>query len=88
MLLITISGARAGTFPFDHTENPDPNCKEAHSEVWAQQTKGSWSEVPHIKKAVQKVRNRCRQLQVYSSLRRKRTSGRPPTRNPGSSASP
>lgn len=46
----------AGTFPFDHTENPDPNCKEAHTEVWAQQTKGSWSEVPHIKKAVQKVR--------------------------------
>lgn len=46
---------RAGTFPFDHTENPDPNCKEAHTEVWAQQTKGSWSEVPHIKKAVQKV---------------------------------
>ena len=46
---------RPGTFPFDHTENPDPNCKEAHTEVWAQQTKGSWSEVPHIKKAVQKV---------------------------------
>lgn len=45
-----------GTFPFDHVENPDPNCKEAHTEVWAQQTKGSWSEVPHIKKAVQKVR--------------------------------
>jgi serine/threonine-protein kinase SRK2 len=44
-----------GTFPFDHTENPDPNCKEAHTEVWAQQTKGSWSEVPHIKKAVQKL---------------------------------
>jgi serine/threonine protein kinase len=50
------SCVHAGTFPFDHTENPDPNCKEAHTEVWAQQTKGSWSEVPHIKKAVQKVR--------------------------------
>jgi serine/threonine protein kinase len=48
----------SGTFPFDHTENPDPNCKEAHTEVWAQQTKGSWSEVPHIKKAVQKVPGR------------------------------
>lgn len=53
---VTLSGyLRSGTFPFDHTENPDPNCKEAHTEVWAQQTKGSWSEVPHIKKAVQKV---------------------------------
>ena len=23
-----------GTFPFDHTENPDPNSQEAHLEVW------------------------------------------------------
>jgi serine/threonine-protein kinase SRK2 len=23
-----------GTFPFDHTENPDPNTSEAHLEVW------------------------------------------------------
>lgn len=51
-----------GTFPFDHTENPDPNCKEAHTEVWAQQTKGSWSEVPHIKKAVQKLSPEVRDL--------------------------
>lgn len=57
----------AGTFPFDHTENPDPNCKEAHTEVWAQQTKGSWSEVPHIKKAVTKVRA-AQPLARHSSL--------------------
>ncbi len=23
-----------GTFPYDHTENPDPNSQEAHLEVW------------------------------------------------------
>lgn len=23
-----------GTFPFDHTEHPDPNTSEAHLEVW------------------------------------------------------
>ena len=23
-----------GTFPFDHTEHPDPNSPEAHLEVW------------------------------------------------------
>lgn len=44
-----------GTFPFDHTEHPDPNSPEAHSEVFNQQNKGGWSEVPHIKKAVRKA---------------------------------
>lgn len=44
-----------GTFPFDHTEHPDPNSPEAHSEVFEQQKKGGWSEVPHIKKAIAKA---------------------------------
>mmetsp|Transcript_12691 Transcript_12691/g.38257 ORF Transcript_12691/g.38257 Transcript_12691/m.38257 type:complete len:418 (+) Transcript_12691:2731-3984(+) len=44
-----------GAFPFDHTDNPDPNSKDAHSEVFKQQTKGGWSEVPHIKQAVRKA---------------------------------
>mmetsp|Transcript_11499 Transcript_11499/g.34542 ORF Transcript_11499/g.34542 Transcript_11499/m.34542 type:complete len:421 (+) Transcript_11499:87-1349(+) len=44
-----------GQFPYDHIENPDPNCKEAHSEVFQQQTRGRWSDVPHIKKLCTKL---------------------------------
>lgn len=45
-----------GAFPFDHIDNPDPNSAAAHDEVYKQQVGESWSEVPHIAKAVEKVR--------------------------------
>lgn len=51
-----------GTFPFDHTDNPDPNCREAHTEVYKQQTAGTWSEVPHIQKTVKKLSPEVRDL--------------------------
>ena len=44
-----------GSFPFDHTEHPDPNTSEAHLEVWLQQVSKRWSEVPHMAEAVKKV---------------------------------
>ncbi|KAK9860325.1 hypothetical protein WJX84_006816 [Apatococcus fuscideae] len=44
-----------GTFPFDHLEHPDPNTTEAHLEVWLQQVKQKWSEIPHISKQVEKA---------------------------------
>lgn len=44
-----------GSFPFDHTEHPDPNTSEAHLEVWLQQVSKRWSEVPHMAEAVKKL---------------------------------
>jgi hypothetical protein len=52
--------AQVGAFPFDHIDNPDPNSPAAHEEVYKQQTGEKWSEVPHIAKAVEKVRPRLR----------------------------
>ncbi|KAK9806506.1 hypothetical protein WJX73_005212 [Symbiochloris irregularis] len=51
-----------GTFPFDHIENPDPNTSEAHLEVWLQQVKGSWNEIPHIRNALQNLSKECMDL--------------------------
>ncbi|DBA96843.1 hypothetical protein WJX82_009463 [Trebouxia sp. C0006] len=51
-----------GTFPFDHTEHPDPNTSEAHLEVWLQQVRSLWSEIPHIQKAVEKLSKECMDL--------------------------
>lgn len=44
-----------GSFPFDHTEHPDPNTDEAHLEVWLQQVSKRWSDVPHMAEAVKKL---------------------------------
>ncbi|BDA43928.1 Serine/threonine-protein kinase SRK2H [Coccomyxa sp. Obi] len=44
-----------GTFPFDHIENPDPNTSEAHLEVWMQQIRTPWTDIPHIKNMVEKL---------------------------------
>ncbi len=44
-----------GSFPFDHTEHPDPNTSEAHLEVWLQQVSKRWSEVPHMAEAAKKL---------------------------------
>jgi serine/threonine-protein kinase SRK2 len=44
-----------GSFPFDHTQHPDPNTSEAHLEVWLQQVSKRWSEVPHMAEAVKKA---------------------------------
>lgn len=44
-----------GSFPFDHTEHPDPNTSEAHLEVWLQQVSKRWSDVPHMAEAVKKL---------------------------------
>ncbi|KAK9809119.1 hypothetical protein WJX72_009585 [[Myrmecia] bisecta] len=51
-----------GTFPFDHTEHPDPNTSEAHLEVWLQQVRSRWSEIPHIRQAVEKLSKDCMDL--------------------------
>lgn len=51
-----------GTFPFDHTEHPDPNTSEAHLEVWLQQVRQRWSEIPHIRMAVEKLSKECMDL--------------------------
>ena len=51
-----------GTFPFDHTEHPDPNTSEAHLEVWLQQVRQPWSGIPHIKHAVEKLSPEARDL--------------------------
>lgn len=51
-----------GSFPFDHTEHPDPNTSEAHLEVWLQQVSKRWSEVPHMKEAVTKLTPECKDL--------------------------
>jgi len=51
-----------GTFPFDHTEHPDPNTSEAHLEVWLQQVRQPWSGIPHIKHAVEKLSPACMDL--------------------------
>lgn len=48
-----------GTFPFDHTEHPDPNTSEAHLEVWLQQMRQPWSGIPHIKAAVERLTPEC-----------------------------
>lgn len=51
-----------GSFPFDHTEHPDPNTSEAHLEVWLQQVSKRWSEVPHMRDAVKKLTPECKDL--------------------------
>lgn len=51
-----------GTFPFDHTEHPDPNTSEAHLEVWLQQVSKRWSELPHIAGSVKKLSDECTDL--------------------------
>jgi serine/threonine protein kinase len=51
-----------GTFPFDHTEHPDPNTSEAHLEVWLQQVRQPWSGIPHIKAAVERLSPEARDL--------------------------
>ncbi|KAK9843746.1 hypothetical protein WJX81_004818 [Elliptochloris bilobata] len=51
-----------GAFPFDHIEHPDPNTSEAHLEVWLQQVRQPWSNVPHIKKAVEQLTPECMDL--------------------------
>ena len=51
-----------GTFPFDHTEHPDPNTSEAHLEVWLQQVRQPWSGIPHIKHAVERLSPEARDL--------------------------
>eukprot|EP00887_Chlorella_sp_A99_P003726 scaffold7.g3726.t1 len=51
-----------GSFPFDHTEHPDPNTSEAHLEVWLQQVSKRWSEVPHMAEAVKKLTPQCKDL--------------------------
>ncbi|CAK0779486.1 hypothetical protein CVIRNUC_004786 [Coccomyxa viridis] len=51
-----------GTFPFDHTENPDPNSQEAHLEVWMQQIKSDWKEIPHIKPSLSKLSDEVKLL--------------------------
>mmetsp|Transcript_11498 Transcript_11498/g.34535 ORF Transcript_11498/g.34535 Transcript_11498/m.34535 type:complete len:420 (+) Transcript_11498:87-1346(+) len=51
-----------GKFPFDHVNNPDPNSKDAHLEVYKQQTKAPWYEAPKIRKAVRKLSPEVRDL--------------------------
>lgn len=51
-----------GSFPFDHTEHPDPNTSEAHLEVWLQQVTKRWSEVPHMAEAIKKLSVECKDL--------------------------
>ena len=51
-----------GTFPFDHTEHPDPNTSEAHLEVWLQQVRQPWTGLPHIKAALNKLSPECTDL--------------------------
>ncbi len=51
-----------GSFPFDHTEHPDPNTSEAHLEVWLQQVSKRWSEVPHMAEAIKKLTPECKDL--------------------------
>lgn len=51
-----------GSFPFDHTQHPDPNTSEAHLEVWLQQVSKRWSEVPHMAEAVKKLSPECKDL--------------------------
>lgn len=51
-----------GSFPFDHTEHPDPNTSEAHLEVWLQQVSKRWSEVPHMAEAIKKLSPECKDL--------------------------
>ncbi|KAK9916166.1 hypothetical protein WJX75_009636 [Coccomyxa subellipsoidea] len=51
-----------GTFPFDHIENPDPNTSEAHLEVWMQQIRTPWTDIPHIRNAVEKLSPECTDL--------------------------
>jgi len=51
-----------GSFPFDHTEHPDPNTSEAHLEVWLQQVSKRWNEVPHMRQAIEKLTPECKDL--------------------------
>ncbi|CAL5218912.1 g658 [Coccomyxa viridis] len=51
-----------GTFPFDHTEHPDPNSPEAHLEVWMQQVKSDWKEVSAIKPSLNKLSDEVKVL--------------------------
>lgn len=51
-----------GSFPFDHTEHPDPNTSEAHMEVWLQQVSKRWNEVPHMEAAIKKLSPECKDL--------------------------
>ena len=43
-----------GDFPFDHTENVDPNTAAAYMEVWLQQIRNQFTELPHIQEKVAK----------------------------------
>ena len=43
-----------GDFPFDHTENVDPNTAAAYMEVWLQQIRTQFKELPHIQEKVAK----------------------------------
>lgn len=41
-----------GVFPFDHTENEDPNSAAAYMEVWLQQIRSQFTELPHIQETI------------------------------------
>lgn len=51
-----------GSFPYDHTEHPDPNSSQAHAEVWLQQNQAKWSESPNVGDSVEKLSPLCRDL--------------------------
>ncbi|GAX84005.1 hypothetical protein CEUSTIGMA_g11430.t1 [Chlamydomonas eustigma] len=48
-----------GMFPYDHTEHPDPNSSDAHVEVWLQQVKCCWREVPAVSENAKKLSSDC-----------------------------
>eukprot|EP00798_Chlamydomonas_sp_ICE-L_P030573 gene30573-35589_t len=51
-----------GMFPFEHQENPDPNSDAAHTEVWLQQIRCTWREIPRVSAYVAKLSPDCRDL--------------------------
>lgn len=58
LLLVMLLGA----FPYDHTDNPDPNTDAAHAEVWLKQMTERWNEVPHMREAIEKLSFDCKNL--------------------------
>ncbi|KAK9808852.1 hypothetical protein WJX72_005109 [[Myrmecia] bisecta] len=48
-----------GRFPFDHLDHPNPQTYEAHMEIWQQQSRSRWAEIPHMKHAVERLSAEC-----------------------------
>lgn len=51
-----------GKFPFDNTENTDPNAYDAQLEVWQQEVTHKWHESKFLEGKVEKLSASCRDL--------------------------